>query len=107
MSREDYKQKLSVMKTIVQNNGYSQNLIENLVNRQKKKRILNSLYRGNKENDKEKWHVINFIGSKSNKICRKLRRTGLNLLCVNKNNIASLLSNQKTRNLQKAKKWSL
>ena len=97
LSIDAYKKELEIIKTIATNNGYNTGIIDNIVKKHCKKRILNSIYTQSENSSNKNWSKINYLGPVSDRIASALKRENLNITLVNKVSLRTLLVNNKQK----------
>lgn len=96
LSEADYNTELNIIKSIASNNGYSASLIDTLVRKKQRKKIIQKVYTANKINSEpNRWTCLNYIPKISNKISNSLNGLNFKIIQINKNNLGRLLVNNK------------
>jgi hypothetical protein len=94
---DNYKNEVNILKNIAKNNGYDHKLIDKLIYKKQRKLLQKQFYSINEHTTTEPYHSINFIPNITNKINNRLKRHNLKPISVNKNNLGSLLVNNKEK----------
>lgn len=92
--------KLIIIKIIAINNSYKADIIDKLINNEKKNIWLNKFYVTQKE--QKRLHLINYVPNKRKKICSDLQKLEIKIICVNISNLGRIFTiNQEKCNVNK------
>lgn len=98
LSKENFALEVNNIRTIAVNNGYTRDLVDNLIYKKQKlvaRNLATASLASQIDEPPSTWGVINYIPGVSNKIRARLNKLGLKTTEVNKVGIGTLLSNNK------------
>lgn len=97
MSKQNFVNEVNIIKQIAINNGYSPQLIDNLVSKKLEQKAILSVYPFVKDKEKKEYKSIEYIGPLSDKISKKLKNKGINITYKTNNNLSKYINNKKEK----------
>lgn len=111
MSISDFKNELTTIKEIANNNGFEPQIIDQILYKKKYQQTLNLIYPHQKSITNTKYSILPFYGNISNIMCNEIKKTNTNLKIAFKttNNIKKTLFNNKdkTQNIKNSGVYEL
>lgn len=96
LSKENYEKEINTIKVIASNNGYSQNMINNIINKFEKKETLSLLY--SVKNLKSTPYIcLTYYGLITDRISKMFKKLNINVSFRSSNKTSSLLFNAKEK----------
>ncbi|XP_045477945.1 uncharacterized protein LOC123683088 [Harmonia axyridis] len=97
LSATNFDNEVQILKVLAKNNGYHPDIINKLIFKKQQKRLLTLVYPPQLENQMKKFVYINYIPSLSDKLCKRIRKNDIDVICTNKKNLRTMFFSGKNR----------
>ena len=97
MSVTNYNQELDTIIQIAINNGYTRELVLKMVKKKKLCLAQKELYKAQPNTEEQKWKTLTYTGYTSEKIKRSIKKEGVRITTINRDNLGKSIVNSKTK----------